>query len=297
MAQNHLVASFFSYLQYEKRYSPHTLLAYQTDLEQFEDYLTVTYQTSDFAAVNYQMLRSWIFTLATEELKARSIARKVACLKSFYKFLHKHGHVDTNPASRLKTPKIEKRLPAFVEEKNMVVLLDQLVFPEGFEGLRDKMMLEMLYGTGIRLSELINIKEADYNKYDKTLRVLGKGNKERIIPIHLTLHNSLMSYLEIRQSQFGAAEDFMFLTDAGKQMYPVFVQRLTKKYIGSVSTVEKKSPHVLRHSFATHLLNHGADLNAIKEMLGHSSMAATQVYTHNSLEKLKQAHEKAHPKA
>lgn len=297
MAHNHLVASFFSYLQYEKRYSPHTLLSYQTDLEQLADYLLVTYQTNNFSVVNYQMLRSWLFTLATEKLKARSIARKVACLKSFYKFLHKHGHVESNPTSRLKTPKIEKRLPVFVEEKNMAVLLDQLVFPEGFEGLRDKMVLEMLYGTGIRLSELIHIKEADYNKFDKTLRVLGKGNKERVIPIHQTLHVALLSYLVIRRAQFEAAEDFLFVTDAGKQMYPVFVQRLTKKYIGSVSTVEKKSPHVLRHSFATHLLNHGADLNAIKEMLGHSSLAATQVYTHNSLEKLKQAHEKAHPKA
>ena len=297
MAKNLVVASFFTYLQYEKRYSTHTLLAYETDLGQLSDYLKATYETEDLLGVNFQMLRSWLFTMASQELKTRSIARKVACLKSFYKFLLKHNHISSNPALRLKTPKIEKRLPAFVEEKNMLILLDQLVFPEGFEGVRDKMVLEMLYGTGMRLSELIHIREADYNKYDKTLRVLGKGNKERILPIHQTLHNSFLSYLQVRNSHFETAEEFLFLTDGGKKMYPVFVQRLAKKYIGSVSTVEKKSPHVLRHSFATHLLNHGADLNAIKEMLGHSSLAATQVYTHNSLEKLKQAYEKAHPKA
>lgn len=269
-------------MRYEKRYSPHTVLAYHTDLLQLSDHV-------DLLTADYHMLRAWIYTL---DLKSRSVARKIACIKSFYKFLIKKGHIERNPTLRLRTPKIPKRLPSFVEEKSMNVLLDQLVFPEGFEGIRDKMVIEMLYGTGIRLSELINIKEQDYNRYDRNLKVLGKGRKERIVPVHATLHEALMNYMQVRPKS-----EFLFVTDKGEKMYPVFVQRLTKKYLGSVSTVEKKSPHVLRHTFATHLLNHGADLNAIKDMLGHSSLAATQSYAHNSMEKLKQAYDKAHPKA
>ncbi len=294
-----MVANFFSYLQYEKRFSPHTLISYQTDLQQLSDYLASVYQTEDLLAVNYQMLRSWLFTLAAEKLKPRSIARKVACLKSFYKFLHCKGYLAQNPAGRLKSPKLEKRLPAFVKEPAMVQLLDQppTTFQEGFGGFRDKMVLEMLYGTGIRLAELIQIKETDYNPYDSTLRVLGKGNKERVVPVHATLRPMLSEYLQAKKAHFEVSENYLFVTDQGKKMYPMFVQRLVKRYLTPVTTLEKKSPHVLRHSFATHLLDRGADLNAIKEMLGHSSLAATQVYTHNSLEKLKQAYKKAHPKA
>jgi integrase/recombinase XerC len=292
-----MIASFFSYLQFEKRYSPHTILSYQTDLQQLSSYLHSTYQIADWHEASYQMLRSWLLHLAGENKKSRSVARKVACIKSLYKFLYKHGHVNANHAAKLTTPKLEKRLPTFVEEKNMVVLLDQLSFPEGFAGLRDKLVIELFYGTGIRLSELIGIKHSDYNRYDKTLRVTGKGNKERIIPINKSLEEMLATYYSLKQSQFELATEHLLVTDNGSKLYPVYVQRLVKKYLSQVSTVDKKSPHVLRHTFATHLLNKGADLNAIKEMLGHSSLAATQVYTHNSLEKLKQAFKKAHPKA
>lgn len=292
-----MVASFFSYLQYEKRFSPHTILSYTTDLEQLTDYLSTTYQISFIEQANYQMLRSWLFELSTQGLKPRSISRKVACLKSFYKFLLRFGHILQDPASKLKTPKVEKRLPTFIKEKNMTIMLDQIQFTEGFEGVRDKMILEMFYGTGIRLSELIHIKETDYSPYDHTLRVLGKGNKERIVPTNKTIQEGIKHYL-LQKKEKGFINDFLFLTDKGEKMYPVFVQRLVKKYLTfSGSTEEKKSPHVLRHTFATHLLDRGADLNSIKEMLGHSSLAATQVYTHNSLEKLKEAFKKAHPKA
>lgn len=291
-----MVASFFIYLQHEKRYSKHTLTSYETDLRQLAVYLTSTYETTDISLASYQMLRSWLLSLAGEDLKPRSLARKIACLKSYYTFLHKQGIVQLNPTLRLKSPKLEKRLPDFVEEKNMDILLDEITFPEGFEGIRDKLILELLYGTGIRLSELIGIKETDYNHYDHTLKVLGKGNKERIVPINKTLSTLINVYITQKNTE-ESKNSYLIVTDKHDKLYPVFVQRIVKKYLTLVTTLEKKSPHVLRHTFATHLLNHGADLNSIKDMLGHSSLAATQVYTHNSLEKLKAVFEKAHPKA
>jgi integrase/recombinase XerC len=292
-----MVASFFTYLRYEKRVSPHTLISYETDLRQLSDYLSSTYEKNEIHLANYQMLRSWLLSLAGEDLKPRSLARKVACLKSFYKFLNKEGTIAINPTTRLKSPKLEKRLPDYVEAKNMDILLDSVEFPEGFEGMRDKLVIEMLYGTGIRLSELIGIKENDYNPYSRTIKVLGKGNKERIIPTNTSLDSLIKNYLTIKKAHFETSKNYLLLTDNGEKMYPMFVQRLVKKYLSIVTTLEKKSPHVLRHSFATHLLDRGAELNAIKDMLGHSSLAATQVYTHNTLEKLKQVFEKAHPKA
>ena len=291
-----MVASFFIYLQHEKRYSKHTLTSYETDLRQLADYLSTTYETTDVSLASYQMLRSWLLSLAGEDLKPRSLARKIACLKSYYKFLHNQGIIQLNPTLKLKSPKLEKRLPAFVEEKSMDILLDEITFPEGFEGIRDKLILELLYGTGIRLSELIGIKEPDYNHYDHTLKVLGKGKKERIVPINKTLSTLISKYIAKKNIE-ERKNNYLIVTDKYDKLYPVFVQRIVKKYLSLVTTLEKKSPHVLRHTFATHLLDRGADLNSIKDMLGHSSLAATQVYTHNSLEKLKKVFEKAHPKA
>ena len=291
-----MVASFFIYLQHEKRYSEHTLTSYETDLRQLAVYLSSTYETTDISLASYQMLRSWLLSLAGNDLKPRSLARKIACLKSYYTFLHKKRIIQFNPTLRLKSPKLEKRLPTFVEEKNMDILLDEITFPEGFEGIRDKLILELLYGTGIRLSELIGIKEPDYNQYDHTLKVLGKGNKERIVPINTTLSTLISNYIAQKNAE-ESKNNYLIVTDKYDKLYPVFVQRIVKKYLSLVTTLEKKSPHVLRHTFATHLLDRGADLNSIKDMLGHSSLAATQVYTHNSLEKLKKVFEKAHPKA
>ncbi|MBC7389033.1 MAG: tyrosine-type recombinase/integrase [Opitutaceae bacterium] len=297
-----MVANFISYLQYEKRFSRHTIVSYSTDLQQLTFFFKQTFDTDDLLKADYQMLRSWLYSLNDEQLKPRSLARKIACLKSFYKFLLKHGHISTNPTLRLKTPKVEKRLPVFLSIADMNSLLDKPKIeqeePEGFPAIRNKLVMEMLYGTGIRLAELIGIKERDYNKFDRLLKVLGKGNKERILPVNTSLAALIDEYLKLKRFSFSSQNEYLIVTDKGDQLYPVFVQRLVKATLTKNEIhVDKKSPHVLRHTFATHLLNRGADLNAIKDLLGHSSLAATQVYTHNSIEKLKQAFEKAHPKA
>jgi len=297
-----MVANFISYLQYEKRFSRHTIVSYSTDLHQLTDFIKITYETEDLRTANYQMLRSWLYSLGDEQLKPRSLARKIACLKSFYRFLLKHSHIDSNPTARLKMPKVEKRLPVFLSVADMNMILDKPKSedekPEGFKELRNKLIMEMLYGTGIRLSELIGIKETDYNRFDKLVKVLGKGNKERIIPINTSLSLLIAEYLQVKRLNLVKTNDYLLVTDKGDQLYPVFVQRIVKTTLSQDGiNADKKSPHVLRHTFATHLLNRGADLNAIKDLLGHSSLAATQVYTHNSIEKLKQAFEKAHPKA
>jgi integrase/recombinase XerC len=293
---NDHIALFLSYLKDEKRCSNHTLLAYESDLSQFSAHLASVHETTDPSMATFQMLRSWLFSMGSDKLKSRSIARKVACLKSFFNFLLRRGHISANPALRLKTPKLDKRLPVFVEERGMGILLERLVFPGGFSGIRDRTIIEVLYGTGIRLSELINIREPNIDPYSKTIKVLGKGNKERIVPMHEKLAALLSEYIAERKAAFARPDGFLFLTDSGNKLYPVFVQRLTKKYIGSVSTAEKRSPHVLRHTFATHLLDNGADLGAIRDMLGHSSLAATQMYTHSTMERLREIHAKAHPK-
>ncbi|MBX9851646.1 MAG: tyrosine-type recombinase/integrase [Cytophagaceae bacterium] len=290
-----MVDSFLRYIEFEKRYSRHTLTSYQTDLLQFTKYLEETYQISDPAEANYNLIRSWIITLVENKITPKSINRKIACLRSYYKFLMKKGSIKKDPTLKIKAPKVKKSLPTFVEEENLSKLLDQLEFSDDFKGLRDKLVLELLYGTGVRLSELIELKESDVNRYEKTIKVLGKGNKERIIPINKTLFDLIDIYKEKKKEK--SASENLLITDAGEKTYPMFVYRIVKQYLKMVTTVEKKSPHVLRHSFATHLLNKGADLNAIKDLLGHSSLAATQVYTHNSIEKLKEIFNQAHPKS
>jgi integrase/recombinase XerC len=291
-----MVNSFLSYIEFEKRYSQHTLTSYKTDLEQFSTYLTTSYQISNPAEANYNIIRSWILSLVENEISAKTINRKIACLRSYYKFLLKKGTITKDPTLKIKTPKVKKSLPVFVEEENMAKLLNQFEFDEGFEGFRDKLILEFLYGTGVRLSELINIKEVDINGFESTVKVLGKGNKQRIIPINKTLLE-LIDIYKNKKREAMVVNEFLIVTDNGEQSYPMFIYRIVKKYLSLITTAEKKSPHVLRHTFATHLLNKGADLNAIKDLLGHSSLAATQVYTHNSIEKLKAIFDQAHPKS
>jgi len=289
---------FFKYLQYEKRYSPHTLTSYHTDLGQFARYLLDIYQITDAAEADHTIIRSWLLTLVQQNIKPRSINRKIACLRSYYKFLMAQQRVQTNPMLRIKAPKASKKLPAFVPEESFNTFLDSFSFEDNFEGQRDRLILEFLYGTGIRLAELINIEHADIDQHAKTVRVLGKGNKERIIPVNDSLLHSISDYLVHKKSEFGDNNSGKLLvTNKAHPLYPKFVYRVVKKYISLVTTSQHNSPHVLRHSFATHLLNKGADLNAIKDLLGHASLAATQVYTHNSIEKLKSVFEKAHPKA
>ena len=289
---------FFKYLEFEKRFSPHTLTSYHTDLGQFSDYLAQTYQITDAAEAGHSIIRSWIMTLVQKELDNRTINRKIACLRSYYKFLLRNGRITQNPMLKVKSPKMAKKLPHFVQQEPINKLLDGFDFPESFEGYRDKLILEFLYGTGIRLAELINIKETDLNLHNNTVTVLGKGNKERIIPINDSLLLCVNKYLNFKKSFFTDNNPtFLLVTTKTAKLYPKFVYRTVKKYMRLISTDQHLSPHALRHSFATHLLNNGADLNAIKDLLGHTSLAATQVYTHNSIEKLKSIFDKAHPKA
>jgi integrase/recombinase XerC len=289
---------FFKYLQFEKRYSPHTLTSYKTDLKQFSTYLSETYQIEDPAEADHTLIRSWIVTLMQKKLDTRSINRKIACLRSFYRFLLRQGRISKNPTLKVVAPKASKKLPSFLSQESFNQLLDRYGFEDTYEGLRDKVILELLYGTGIRLAELIGLRHSDLNFSSRTLKVTGKGNKERIIPINDSLFICLQQYLKKKISCFPDNHPpYLLVTNKALPLYPKFVYRVVKKYISLITTAKHKSPHVLRHSFATHLLNQGADLNAIKDLLGHTSLAATQVYTHNSIEQLKSIFEKAHPKA
>jgi integrase/recombinase XerC len=289
---------FFKYLEFEKRYSPHTLTSYHTDLGQFATYLAQTYQISNPAEADHTIIRSWIVSLLQNNLEARSVNRKIACLRSYYKFLLRQGQISQNPMLKVTAPKAGKKLPAFLPKETMQQLFEQIEFPDTFEGWRDKTVLELLYGTGMRLSELIGLQENSIDFHQKTIRVLGKGQKERILPLNASLEVCLHIYLKYKALEFqDNKQAALLVTIKNQPLYPKLVYRIVKNYTGMVTTSQHRNPHMLRHTFATHLLDNGADLNAIKDLLGHSSLAATQVYTHNSIEKLKSIFEKAHPKA
>lgn len=285
---------FLQYLAIEKRSSRHTLTAYSSDLEEFEKFLLDTYSLHDDAAVDHLVVRSWVIQLMENNISARSVNRKITTLKTFYRFLQREFGEIQNPMEKVLSPKTSKRLPVFVEESGMELLLDKVDFGDGFAGLRDRLIIDMLYGTGMRLSELIELQLSDIDLFRRQLKVLGKRNKERIIPIHTELGTWIEKYLAARPE---SAVFTFFVTDKGGKLYEKFVYRLVNSYLSQVTTISKKSPHVLRHTFATHLLNNGADLNAIKELLGHANLSATQVYTHTTIEKLKNIHKQAHPRA
>ncbi|MBV6643877.1 MAG: tyrosine-type recombinase/integrase [Cyclobacteriaceae bacterium] len=293
-----MIINFLKFLQFEKRYSEHTLKAYREDLNQLLLFLESTFEINDLSKAEHSYLRSWVVDLMERSITPRSINRKIATLKSFYKFLLAREFITKNPASRLRPLKTDKPLPTFFREGEMTTLLDQIEYPDGFAGTRDKLLLEILYATGIRLSELIGIKDTDIDHHEQLVKVLGKRNKERIVPISDSIVKLINQYQQLRNRHLeNCNTPYLLVTDSGDQIYPMMVYRIVKKYAGAVSTQDKKSPHVLRHTFATHLLNKGADLNAVKDLLGHTSLAATQVYTHNSLEKLKSTFDQAHPKA
>jgi integrase/recombinase XerC len=293
-----MVSYFLQHIKYEKRLSHHTVTAYENDMKQFSAFLLFQYELNDPEKADFQMIRSWIVSLVEEKMENRSVNRKIATLRSYYNFLLRHKLIASDPMLKIKALKTDKNLPKYVEEKPMKNLLDSVEFSDDFAGLRDKLVLELLYGTGMRLSELIGLKITDLNLYNNTLTVLGKRNKHRIIPINTSLVILIKEYLKTREDISQDTDNqYVIITDTGTQAYPMFVQRLVKKYLSLVTSLEQRSPHVLRHTFATHLLNRGADLNAIKDLLGHSSLAATQVYTHNSIEKLKKVFQQAHPKA
>jgi len=291
-----ILERFFNYLQYEKRYSKHTLIAYQNDLQQYSQFLTSL--ETDIIKTNHHAVRAWMVSLMDNEIDPRSINRKISVLRSLYKFLLKENLIEENPILKIKAPKVAKKLPTFIPEAKLIQLLDTDFFENSFAGLRDKLVIELFFGTGIRLSELIGLKINDYHPKENTIKVLGKRNKERIIPIPVSLLNLLNQYLTSRTEQNISSEiKSIIVTDNGSEAYSKFIYRLVQKYLSYVSTQVKRSPHVLRHSFATTLLNKGADINAIKDLLGHSNLAATQVYTHNSIERLKSIYKQAHPKA
>jgi integrase/recombinase XerC len=293
------VEQFLTFLQHEKRYSPHTVTSYSSDLLQFKDFVWLKFE-AELGEVSYQMAREFIVYLLDEVKSTESsVGRKLSTLRSYYKYCMRNGLVDNNPLAHVKAPKVSKRLPVFIDDHKLDELLDSTVFfNDSFSSVRDKMVIEMLFGAGIRLAELLSLKEVDINSYDETIKVLGKGNKERVIPITKGLVNQLKAYIELKSAQnFDNKSGVLFVTDKGADAYPKLVYRIVQKYLAYISTQDKKSPHVLRHSYATSLLNRGADINAIKELLGHASLAATQVYTHNSVERLKSIYKQAHPKA
>ncbi len=296
MVLNAAVDKFLEYLRYEKKQSSHTTLAYQTDLQQFQNYLLAVYQITDLHAFNHLQIRSWMAHMMNEGIGARSIARKLSSLKSFYKFLMKEDLVQQNPLIKIQAPKISKKLPVFVEEKSMDRLLTDIEFPDNFEGKRDFLIIQMYYGTGMRQAELIGLKLNQIDALKNQVKVLGKRNKERIIPITNELNQQIESFLGFCKQE-AIQSDYLFCNQLGNPLYPRKVYDLVHKYLSMVSTIQKRSPHVLRHTYATHMLNNGADLNAIKELLGHASLSATQVYTHNSIERLKQVYKNKHPRA
>jgi len=291
------IDAFAAYLKNERRYSPNTLTAYQSDVSQFFVFLNDRYQVESYDFVSPQMVKSWIYNGIEEKLSPRSVNRKLTALNTYYKYLLRTGSIEKNPLSTISGIKTSKRLYEWVEQKDMDTILDFPPSGHGFSGERDKLIIELLYGTGMRRAELIGLKKQNVNLKGKTIKVLGKRNKERIIPIPVSLVHAIEKYLEIRKTEGFEDKEILLLTDAGSPLYPMFVQRCVKTLVGSVSNISKTSPHVLRHSYATHLLNNGADINAIKELLGHSSLVATQVYTHNSIERLKTIYKQAHPKS
>jgi integrase/recombinase XerC len=301
------ITRFIQHIKYEKRYSPHTVSAYQSDLDQFISYLNNP-ENADPAPepeithpsqVTHHLIRNWMVEMMNHDLTARSINRKIATLRKYFKFLLQEGVITHNPASKINTPKIPKNLPVVVEDLKLTQMLDDNeVFADDFEGLRDKLVIEMLFGTGMRLAELLGVKESDINIYESTVKVLGKRNKQRLIPINNELKLLIAGYLELKKNQnFDNNSLTLLVTVKGADAYPKLIYLIVQKYLSHISTQNKKSPHVLRHTFATSLLNRGADLNAIKELLGHANLSATQIYTHNSVERLKSIYKQAHPKA
>ncbi|MDD2385259.1 MAG: tyrosine-type recombinase/integrase [Bacteroidales bacterium] len=293
---------FIKYLKYEKRYSIHTIKSYETDLNQFRSFVYEHCSCSekdDVACLNYQNIRLWIVELSLNNISARTINRKLSCLKSFLKYLRKQNIIDDDPMAKIISPKNKKRLPEFVQENQMNKLEASDVYTDDFSGVRDRFIIEMFYNTGMRLSELINIKHVDISFSDLTVKILGKRNKERVCPLNSYTINIYKNYIDKKSERgFGVSkENWLFVTDKGNKMYSKFVYLKVVHYLSKVTVIDKKSPHVLRHTFATHMLNHGADLNAIKELLGHANLAATQVYTHNTFGKIKDVYKQAHPRA
>lgn len=292
------IQQFLDYLTFQKRYSRHTIISYQNDLTAFFDFLLTQFGETDLAAIKTIFVRSWLAALKEEGMESKSINRKISSLKSFFKYQLRQQTITISPMTAIISPKVNKRLPQFVDKKDVTTLLTHVEFPDTWAGKTDQLILHLFYNTGMRQAELTGLKETDISKSNGAIKVLGKGNKERIIPVSNQLIQKMQDYMDDKRKVLEAFDKTILLvTASGKKLYPRYVYSTVNKYLALVTTIDKKSPHVLRHSFATHLMNNGADLNAVKELLGHSSLAATQIYTHNTIEKLKDIHKKAHPKA
>jgi len=292
---------FLQYLEFEKRSSRYTVISYATDLRQFKEFILEEFELADPAKAQYLHIRTWLSALMEQGITARSVNRKKTALQTFYRFLLKEGVITENPVKRVISPKMSKRLPVYIEEHRMEELFHKIgeYTTMDFCALRNLMVLEMFYATGMRLSELVQLRDSDIDQSGMTVKVLGKRNKERIIPYGPSLSALIEKYITERQKQFhdSTGAGYFFLTDSGKKIYQKLAYRIVNDYLSCITTMEKKSPHVLRHTFATHMLNKGADLNVIKELLGHANLSATQIYTHNTIEKLKNIYKQAHPKA
>lgn len=290
------IDTFINYLKYEKRYSQHTIISYQLDLEQFFQYMVSQFDAIPLEAISTSMVRSWLAELTEDKIVPKSINRKISTLKSFFKYQLKTGGLQKTPMGTIIAPKVSKRLPMYVEQIDMEHLFQHMPFSDDWKGRTERLVILLFYSTGIRLNELIQLKESQIDMANKQVKVVGKGNKERIIPVSKELIMQLQQYILDKPYKANEAQ-FLFITEKGASLQPRQVYGFVKAKLALVTTIQKKSPHILRHSFATHLMNNGADLNAVKELLGHSSLAATQIYTHNTIEKLKDVYKKAHPKA
>ena len=288
--------AFIKYLKFEKRLSDHTILSYDNDLKQFESFFKTYSTNKEIKTTDKRAIRSWIVELSLKKLSPKSINRKIATLKSFFKFLIKRDVIEINPTTNITSLKTDQKIPNFLKEKDVNFLFDNLILEKNFNGERDMMILELLYGTGIRISELINLKTRNINLPKKEMKIMGKRKKERIIPLHQQVISQIKKYLD-KKNEIKSTHEFLLCTNKGKKLYPMLIYRIVKKHLSSLINSKKYNHHLLRHTFATHILNKGGDLNSIKDLLGHESLAATQIYTHNSIEKLKETFKASHPRA
>jgi integrase/recombinase XerC len=289
---------FSNYIKIEKRYSEHTVRAYTDDIKQFAHFLKIDPESDKFPELTQSDIRQWVVFLINSGNSPRTLRRKIASLKTFFNYCLRNQLISQNPADGLILPKLSKRLPEFIKESSIDTLFSKSQFEEGFHGLRDRLILELFYATGMRLSELVSLQPASFDMLKGEVKILGKRNKERIVPLTHTVQKLLQEYIALAREQFDLQDtQCLILTDKGKPVYPKMVQRIVQKHLATSTTLEKKSPHMLRHTFATHMLNNGAELNAVKELLGHANLAATEIYTHNTYEKLKSIYKQAHPRA
>ena len=292
------IQHFLNYLTFQKRYSQHTIISYQNDLTGFFDFVELQFGNTALIDINSSYIRSWLAGLKEKGMESKSLNRKISTLKSFFKYQLKQGLIITSPTATIISPKIKKRLPQYVSEKDINTLFNYVEFPDDWDGKTHSLLLQLFYNTGMRQAELVNLKESQLDPSNSNIKVIGKGNKERVLPVSQALMDLIQHYLENKRillSQFDS--EVVLVNSKGKKLNPRYVYSIVNRYLSLITTIDKKSPHVLRHTFATHLMNNGADLNAVKELLGHSSLAATQIYTHNTIEKLKDVYKRAHPKA